>query len=444
MTGVFRTLIAATAICAPLTLTAADWPQWRGPNHNDVVAEASGWNGSQWNVGDARWKTNLGEGSSSPIVVDGKLYGIGWSNNRDTLSCLDAATGKVLWQTSYKSPRYGRKSTGDKSIYAGATATPTFDSATGYLYTQGIDGDLICWDTRQKGRRIWSINFYDEYKVKQRPNVGKRRNMLRDYGYVGSPFIHKDVVIAEVGDDEGALMAFNKTNGKRQWVSDCKDEAGHTGGLVPMTIGNVPCVAVLTLRNLVVVRIDGNNAGKTVAEYPWTTDFGNNIATPAVQGDSVIITSAYNHYAMCKVKITLKGATKVWEQPNPSGVCSPIIHDGRVYWAWRGVHCIDFATGNEVWTGGKVGSPGSCILTGDNRLIVWANNGDLSLVDTAAHSPKRYNELAAHKRLASKDAWPHVVLADGRLYCKDRLGNVRCFMLPTKPDANAPPRSSDN
>ena len=64
-----------------------------------------------------------------------------------------------------------------------------------------------------------------------------------------------------------------------------------------------------------------------MALYPWTTDFANGIPTPAVHGNEVIVTSAYNHYAMCKVKITLKGAKKIWEHRNPSGVCSPVVHD---------------------------------------------------------------------------------------------------------------------
>jgi hypothetical protein len=29
---------------------------------------------------------------------------------------------------------------------------------------------------------------------------------------------------------------------------------------------------------------------------------------------------------------------------------------------------------------------------------------------------------------ATRD-WPHIVLADGRLYCKDRLGNLKCLVI---------------
>ncbi len=246
---------------------------------------------------------------------------------------------------------------------------------------------------------------------------------------MSSPLVINNQLIVEVGGKTGNLVSFDKRTGRELWKSENHDEAGHTGGPVPIIVQGVPCVAVLTLRNLVVTRIDGSKAGRIVAIYPWTTDFGNNIATPAVSGDSVIITSAYNHFKMCRLKVTRSGATKVWENKLASGVCSPLIHSGHVYWAWRGVHCVDFETGKERWSGGKVGSQGSCILTGDDRLIVYANKGDLSLVKTAKRSPQKYTQLAKKNILSKTDAWPHVILANGRLICRDRSGSVRCIAV---------------
>ena len=108
----------------------------------------------------------------------------------------------------------------------------------------------------------------------------------------------------------------------------------------------------------------------------------------------MLITSAYNHKKICKLEITLGGARKLWEQPYASKVCSPIIHEGNVYWAWQQMHCLDFATGELKWQGGNFGDAGSCILTSDERLIVWGGRGKLAVVDTAVLSPTKYSELA--------------------------------------------------
>lgn len=420
------------------TVESGDWPHWRGPARNDVVSEASGWDGKTWIKGEL-WQAAVGEGSSSPIVVGSRVYLTGWSDNRDTLVCLNADTGKEVWRQQYSSPRYGRVAVGDQSLYSGACSTPEYDSETGWLFTLSVDGDLNAWDTKTEGKQAWSLNLYQRYEAKRRPEVAVRKRTQRDYGYMSSPLVVGDQLIVEAGGKAGNLVAVDKRTGRELWTSENRDEAGHTGGPVPITIEGVPCVAILTLRNLVVTRIDGANAGKTVAVYPWTTDFANNIPTPAVFKNSVIITSAYNHYAMCRVDVTLAGATRAWENELASGVCSPLIHDGRVYWAWRGVHCVDFETGKELWSGGKVGSQGSCILTSDDRLVVYANKGDLSLVETAKRSPQKFTQVAAAGVLSRTDAWPHVVLANGRLICRDRAGSVRCVAvsseleLPTVP-----------
>jgi len=355
------------------------------------------------------------------------VYTTAWKSDRDEVVCLDARTGRQLWKQSYSCPLYGRHSEGDKGLYSGPSASPSFDAQTGFLYTLSTDGDLNCWDTRKDGRRVWSLNFYDEYDVKQRPLVGTRR--LRDYGYTTSPFIHGDWVIAEVGDDDGNLMAFSKRTGERQWSSQCKDPAGHTGGLVPITVEGLPCVAVLTIRNLLIVRLDQGHAGETLAKFPWVTDFANSIATPAVQGNSVIITSEYNQYSICRVQITRAGATEVWKQPHASGVCSPVIHKGHIYWCWRAVYCLDFETGKPIWRGGKFGDTASCLVTSDDRLIVWADRGELALVETAERSPNKYTELSRKRHIFQKDVWPHIVLSGSRLFCKDRDGNLKCFKL---------------
>jgi outer membrane protein assembly factor BamB len=295
------------------------------------------------------------------------------------------------------------------------------------LFTVSTDGDLNCWDTEHGGKRVWGINFYEAYQVKQRPLVGTRR--LRDYGYTASPLVHESWVLVEVGDDEGNLFAFDKRTGQRVWTSECKDSAGHTGGLVPIRVGGIPCVAVLTIHQLLVARLDPGHEGKTLATFPWETDFANSIATPAVYGQSIVITSEYNQYSICRVDVSRDGAREVWKQPYASGVCSPVVHKGYIYWCWRGLYCLDFETGKPLWRGGRFGDTASVLATNDDRLIVWADRGELVLTETAIRSPQKYAELARRNVQFESDVWPHVVLSDGRLYCKARDGKLKCFTV---------------
>jgi hypothetical protein len=69
------------------------------------------------------------------------------------------------------------------------------------------------------------------------------------------------------------------------------------------------------------------------------------------------------------------------------------------------------------------------VVTADGRLVVLGGRGRLALAETADRSPNKYAELAVKEGVLRDVAWPHVVLSGGRLYCKDRRGNLACFTL---------------
>lgn len=402
----------------------ADWPHWRGPTRDGHTAEPSGWANGRWLADKPAWTAAVGAGASSPLVIGGKVYVFGRAAGGDVLRCLDAATGKEVWAAKSPGPLYGRFHAGDEGFYSGPSSTPEYDPQTRRLYTLGPDGDLRCRDLAD-GKEAWAVNVYDVYEVKQRPRVG--RSPQRDYGYTSSPLVHQNWLIVEVGSARGTVVAFDKHTGKEAWRSELADEAGHTAGPVPLTVEGVPCVAVLTMRQLAVVRLDGANAGKTVAAFPWATDFANNVASPAVRDNFVLVTSAYNQNAIAKLRVTLAGATEVWRKRFPSKVCTPVIVGGHVYVAWQRVRCLDWETGDQLWDGGAFGDAGSCVATADGRLVVYGGTGKLALVEGAGRSPTAYTELAARDRVVGAIAWPHVAVAGGRVFCRDREGNLACF-----------------
>ena len=422
--GFARSLLFVLVSMPAIGAGAADWSHWRGLSRNGITTESSGWTGNRWIEPKPVWKRNVGIGSTSPLVVEGRLYVMGWRSDKDFLQCLDAATGKEIWSQSYACGRYGRKATGDEGLYAGPSSTPEFDPETKLLYTLSTDGHLQAWNTADAGKRAWGLNLYDQFDSPQRPRFG--RSGLRDYGFTSSPLVHDNWLLVEVGDQDGTLMAFEKRTGEVRWKSQCRDAAGHTGGPVPLTIEGLPCVALLTCQRLVVMRLDEGHEGETLGEHPWATDFANNIATPTVVGNEILITSEYNHRTLCKLRATRKGLAKVWEEPYPSKVGSPVVIDGSIYVPWQKLRCLDFDTGKLRWEGGRFGDDGSCLVTSDGRLIVWGR-GTLALCESARHSPSAYRELAHIDNLSSTDCWPHVVLANSRIYCKDRAGQLMCF-----------------
>lgn len=425
-------LVAGALLVAPWAVSAADWPQWLGPNRDGVSTEKSGWP-EGWPP-RRLWGRNVGVGCTSPILAGGRLYVMGWTGKgsgrprgnppgTDTVYCLDAKTGRELWKQSYPSRYQGRFRTGDIDRYGGPSSTPALDAASGRLYTLGIDGDLRCWDARAAGRLVWAKQLYDEYKVPPRPDSGGGR---RDYGFTSSPLVRGDVVIVEVGAPDGTVMAFDKKTGKRRWSSEYTGPAGHTGGPVAMKVGPIDCLADLALNELVVMRLDSGNEGRTLATYPWQTRFGCNVATPAVDGSRVVLTSGYNQSRTALVEISPAGARQVWLSRAFAVVSSPLVYGDRVFVMNGPLSCLDLADGSPVWRGGYYGH-GSCLATADRKIIAFGN-GRLALLD-AAPGNKQYRELAALEKVVPGECYPHVALADGILCVRDRDGNLACYSV---------------
>lgn len=436
----------AAALLAGLTLSlltpmapchgADDWPHWRGVERDSTTKADSGWDNGHWQAAggpDVLWQAELGAGCGSVLVVGDVIYGWGWRDGMNHLNCLDLATGQVLWMRSYEAPRYGRHATGDQGFFDGPSSTPERDPSTGWLYTLGCDGELRAWDGGREGEPQWGLNLYDEFDVPQRPQVTDRPNTLRDYGYTTAPLVWRDWLLVEVGCPRlGTVAALDKTTGEVLWWSELKDQAGHSGGLVPMEVDGTPCVAVFTLTGIAVIRLDGAMAGRTVGRKEWRTHFGNNIATPTAVGQDLLVTTKWNQRTSRLRASMAQGLTEVWRSERSSNVCSAVVRDGFVYWAHRGLFCQDWETGELKWSGGRFSDASSIVLTGDGRLVLWSNDGDLALVEGGGRSPDDYRELAWVGGVSDNMAWPHVVVVEGRILAKDRGGRLICLKTGTR------------
>src|SRR5437762_14050214 len=79
---------------------AADWPQWRGPNRD---AKVTGFTPpATWPKElTKKWSVSVGDGVATPALVGEKLFAFARQGDDEVTTCLDAASGKVLWQDKY-------------------------------------------------------------------------------------------------------------------------------------------------------------------------------------------------------------------------------------------------------------------------------------------------------------------------------------------------------
>jgi outer membrane protein assembly factor BamB len=128
-------------------LGAQDWPQWRGPHRDDKV---SGFTApATWPKELTRkWKVTVGLGDAWPVLVGDKIYTFTREGGEEVIRCLDAGSGKEVWKDKYASPAV----TGPASGHPGPRSTPAV--ADGKICTLGVAGILSCLDAAS-GKVVW-------------------------------------------------------------------------------------------------------------------------------------------------------------------------------------------------------------------------------------------------------------------------------------------------
>src|SRR5438105_3975295 len=116
MTVVVSYATLAVASCA----LAQDWPQWRGPNRD---AKATGFKAPKtWPKElTQKWKVTVGSGDATPALVADKVYVFARQETDEIIRCLDAGTGKELWQEKYSAPGISGP---DAGVHGGPRSSP--------------------------------------------------------------------------------------------------------------------------------------------------------------------------------------------------------------------------------------------------------------------------------------------------------------------------------
>jgi len=390
--AIFRWVILSLWVLTIITpMNAADWPQWRGPQRNGISAE-TGWM-SRWSGTGPRivWRAQVGQGFSSVAVKSGRVYTMGNANGKDTVYCLNATNGKVVWSYSYPCA---------EGQYPGPRATPTVDGDR--VYTLSREGHALCLNA-STGKLIWSKDLPRE--------TGARPPQ---WGFAGSPLIEGNLVIYNVGS---AGVALDKASGRVVWKSGGAG-AGYASP-VAFTMGNQRGVAIFTGNSL--VGVDPTN-GRILWQHPWNTAYDVNAADPIFAGEYVFISSNYNR-GCALLKVSGGRPQVVWENRtmrNHFNSC--VLVDGYLYGNDEGrLACIDFKTGNERWRQGGMGKGG--LIAADGNLICLTERGMLVIVKA---TPAKYTELS-YAQVMRGTCWTHPVLANGFIYCRSHEGELVCL-----------------
>jgi outer membrane protein assembly factor BamB len=393
-----RTSAVVLALLMPPAAHADDWPCWRGPSHNGISAETH-WLDAWPNDGPpVAWRASLGVGFSTVAVSQGRLYTLGNADDKDTVYCLDAVTGKQLWTHAYDAPR------DPNNFEGGPTATPTADGDR--VYTIGRQGDLFCLDAAT-GKVVWSQNV-----VKQ---LSQR---VPTWGLAGSPVVYGDLLLLNLG---AGGVALDKATGKVAWKSAAKDPGYSTP--VPFRRGNEWFAVVSCEDAYAAVNVQ---TGRELWRVSWPTQYGVNAADPVVAGDQVFLSSGYNKESAL-FTMAEGEPTAVWRNKSlRNQINSSVLLDGFLY-GFDGdtssrarFKCVDWKTGAVRWEDETYGC--GALTAAAGKLIVLSDKGELAV---GPASPEKFRPTARAQVLDGK-CWTVPVLANGRIYCRGAEGDLAC------------------
>ncbi len=388
-----RTMITCLLALGPVLFTGADWPQWRGPNHDGISQEtglAPSWPAEGPKV---LWRLPLAGGFSSVVVAGGVACTMNGTEEGEFVVAVDQEKGSILWKT-----RIGNLFV-DEEYGSGPRATPAI--ADGRIYAFGGTGALACLDAKT-GQQQWGFSVVEKFGTEN-----------AEFGASASPLVVGDKLIVVAGKSQGkSLLSLNKDSGESVWTA-LDDKAGYATPAL-CDVGGQKVLAVFTAKALVAVALDD---GRELWRYPWETTMDQNVATPICQGGKVFISSR-NTAGSALFEFSLDGtvfkAEPVWESRDMKNYLSTcVLVDGHLYGfnATR-LTCLDFKSGEARWR--ESGFNKGSLIAADKRLIILGERGELALAEA---TPDEYREISKFQ-LVDSLTWIVPTLADGRLYVR--------------------------
>src|SRR5687768_15549040 len=373
--------------------TTASWTGFRGPNRDGVYRDPIR---TSWDGLAPMWKKPIGGGRASFSVAGGRAFTIEQRDRNEVVAAYDIATGRELWAHGWPE-RFSQWMGGGE----GPRATPTW--ADGLVYALGGRGELRCLDAAT-GKLVWRTNILQDNDA----------DNLR-WGMAGSPLVSGDAVIVLPGGPGGrSVAAYERRTGKRLWTA--LDDKTAYASPMQVTLLGVPQYLLVSSTRLVGISLDRRDV---LWEFPWTTGHDASATQPIVIDQNRIFYSSGYGAGAVVIELSKSGekfdVRQVWRNIRMKNRQSTaVLHEGFIYGLDEGIFaCLDAATGEVKWKGGRYGH-GQVLLAG-GHLVVITEEGELVLV---APSPDKLTEVARMPAIAG-ETWNVPAFAGGILLVRN-------------------------
>jgi outer membrane protein assembly factor BamB len=398
--------LIALILAAVLSISAADWPQWRGP-HRDGHAPVNGKLITKLPT-DPKvvWKIKAGPGLASPVVVGDKVILFDAVGKIETLHAVRRSTGEKLWSTPVDETFH------DMQGPDGPRCTPLVDGNR--VYAVSCKGRLVCLNLAD-GKEIWSKSYTKDFGAEF---IGEKGNVpgAARHGNNGTPLIIGDRLYACAGGMDGAgVVCLDKKTGDTIWRSQ-NDQAAYAPPALAK-IGGVEQLLCFTVDGL--VSLDPAK-GDLYWRIPIKTAYGRHVTSPVWHENVVVISS--HQAGLIGTRVQGKDAEQAWvSKEGAINTASPVSAGDYLYGLGprKNLICVEISTGKQMWSQDGYWQTsadkayGGFLMIGRNVLALTDTG---SLVMFAAN-PKEFQEIGQSQVCGAN--WCNPAYADGRLYLRD-------------------------
>jgi outer membrane protein assembly factor BamB len=384
-----------------VSTSAADWPQFRGPDGTATSPETG--LPTRWSATKGlRWKADLpGRGLSNPVIAGGRVYvtaSSGYQEGRLHVLCFEPAAGKKLWERQF----WSTGSTLCHSRTCMAAPTPVTDGER--VFALFATGDLAALD--RDGNLLWYRSLVHDYPT-----------ITNSIGMAASPILWQDVLLLPLHNlGESFVAGLDKRTGKNLWKVDRPRDMNWATPLLRSTADGPEVVfqegGELVALDPATGRRRWAYRGEGLLDSPSPVAGGGLILLPG--GVALRPGSAREKPAVAWKSPKLKTSLNSW-----------LYYKDRVYAASAAaaLHCADAATGRILWTLRVKGPFSASPVAGDGKIYLVNEEGLTTVVDPSKHG----SILATNALGATILATPAIadgaifLRSDQQLYCIGKL-----------------------
>ena len=344
-----RLLVLLCLVQCANSISAGEWPSWRGPNGNGI-ADGEQYP-TQWSASEnVKWKLPLPGSAGSTPVVTGSLIALTCAerdaqdqNGKNKVWGLNRE-GELLWNTEVGNEKPGKHAKG-----SGCNPSPVTDGKSLFVYFKS--GDFAALDL--SGKIIWHKNLQTEYGAD---------TLWWDLG-TSAVLTEKHVVITvmQSGPSPSYIAAFDKETGEVVWKVlrelGAPEEAAQSYSTPVVTRFNEQETLMNVGADFVTAHsaVDGHELWRVGSLNPEQNKYFRSIASAAV-ADGMVVAPYSRGEMLYGIKLGGSGdVTKshvVWSTKGiSSDVPTPIAVGGKAFVLTdKGVlACLNAKNGEVVW-----------------------------------------------------------------------------------------------